>query len=176
MVWCPSFQSSVRADGVREYRVGHELVDEFLEFASGRARPSTVRAYAHDLSVFFGVIRKEPKDVTSKDVLRFVTEQRRPRKGAEKDVYKRQQFVYVTGFSAHANLGFVEGASLPDPAGVLEGNGIRMRHVKFRTVDEVTGATWLEAYIRAALAQAGLNEDSGDAQSVICLLYTSRCV
>ena len=81
MVWCPSFQSRVRADGVREYRVGHELVDEFLEFASGRARPSTVRAYAHDLSVFFGVIRKEPKDVTSKDVLRFVTEQRRPREG-----------------------------------------------------------------------------------------------
>ena len=60
MVWCPSFQSRLRADGVREYRVGHELVDEFLEFASGRARPSTVRAYAHDLSVFFGVIGKEP--------------------------------------------------------------------------------------------------------------------
>lgn len=77
------------------------------------------------------------------------------------------QFVYVTGFSAHANLGFVEGANLPDPAGVLEGNGIRMRHVKFRTIDEVTGATWLEAYIRAALAQAGLDEDSGDAQTVI---------
>jgi len=49
VVWCPSFQSRLRADGVREYRVGHELVDEFLEFASGRARPSTVRAYAHDL-------------------------------------------------------------------------------------------------------------------------------
>jgi integrase/recombinase XerD len=83
VVWCPSFQSRVRADGAREYRVGHELVDEFLEFASGRARPSTVRAYAHDLSVFFGVVRKEPTDVTSKDVLRFVTAQRRPRKGAE---------------------------------------------------------------------------------------------
>ena len=83
MVWSPSFQSRVRADGLREYRVGHELVDEFLEFASGRARPSTVRAYAHDLSVFFGVIRKEPKDVTPKDVLRFVTAQRQPRKGAE---------------------------------------------------------------------------------------------
>ena len=79
MVWCPLFQSRVRADGGREYRVGHELVDEFLEFASGRARPSTVRAYAHDLSVFFGVIPKEPKDVTPKDVLRFVTAQREPR-------------------------------------------------------------------------------------------------
>jgi integrase/recombinase XerD len=82
-VWFPLFQSSVRADGGREYRVGHELVDEFLEFASGRARPNTVRAYAHDLSVFFGIIRKEPKDVTTKDVLRFVTVQRQPRKGAE---------------------------------------------------------------------------------------------
>ncbi len=82
-MWSPSFQSAVRADGVREYRVGHELVDEFLEFASGRARPNTVRAYAHDLSVFFGVIRKEPKDVTAKDVLRFVSLQRRPREGAE---------------------------------------------------------------------------------------------
>ena len=67
----------------REYRVGHELVDEFLEFASGRARPATVRAYAHDLSVFFGVIGKEPAEVTPKDVLRFVTAQRRPRTGAE---------------------------------------------------------------------------------------------
>ena len=83
MVWSPSFQSRVLADGRREYRVGHELVDEFLEFAAGRARPNTVRAYAHDLSVFFGVIRKEPAEVTPRDVLRFVSEQRRPRKGAE---------------------------------------------------------------------------------------------
>jgi integrase/recombinase XerD len=83
VVWSPSFQSRVRADGQREYRVGHELVDEFLEFASCRARPNTVRAYAHDLSVFFGVIGKEPKEVTSRDVLRFVTAQRRPRAGAE---------------------------------------------------------------------------------------------
>ena len=82
-MWCPSFQSRLRADGEREYRVGHELVDEFLEFASGRARPATVRAYAHDLSVFFGVIGKEPADVTPRDVLRFVTAQRRPRKGVE---------------------------------------------------------------------------------------------
>ena len=83
MVWSPSFQSRVLADGRYEYRVGHELVDEFLEFASGRARPATVRAYAHDLSVFFGVVGKEPAEVTPKDVLRFVTAQRRPRKGAE---------------------------------------------------------------------------------------------
>ena len=28
------------------YRIGHQLIDEFLEFVLGRARPNTVRAYA----------------------------------------------------------------------------------------------------------------------------------
>jgi hypothetical protein len=77
------------------------------------------------------------------------------------------QFAYVTGFSAHANLGFIDGAGLPDPAGVLEGDGARMRHVKFRAVDEVAGATWLDAYLRAALTRAGLDEHTGDGRSVV---------
>ena len=81
-MWTPSFRCLLRADGEREYRVGHELVDEFLEFVSGRARPNTVRAYAHDLKVFFSVVDKDPVEVTPADVLAFVTEQNRPRDGA----------------------------------------------------------------------------------------------
>jgi hypothetical protein len=42
-----------------------------------------------------------------------------------------------------------------------------MRHVKFRAIDEVAGATWLEAYLRAALARAGLDEDIGHGRSVV---------
>ena len=83
MMWTPLFECLVRADGEREYRVGHELVDEFLEFVSGRARPNTVRAYAHDLKVFFSVVEKAPVEVTPADVLAFVTEQNRPREGAD---------------------------------------------------------------------------------------------
>ena len=83
MVWSPSFESHVRPDGEREYRIGHELVDQFLEFVVGRARPNTVRCYAHDLSVFFTVVAKEPTEVAPKDVMAFVTAQRRPRPGAE---------------------------------------------------------------------------------------------
>jgi len=45
---------------------------EFLEFASARCRSSTVRAYAHDLKVFFGFVDKEPPEVTPKDVLSFI--------------------------------------------------------------------------------------------------------
>lgn len=39
-------------------------------------------------------------------------------------------FVYVAAFSAHANIGFYFGAELDDPAGLLQGAGKRMRHVK----------------------------------------------
>ena len=41
-------------------------------------------------------------------------------------------FGYVNAFSAHVNVGFWQGASLDDPAGLLEGSGKRMRHVKLR--------------------------------------------
>jgi hypothetical protein len=39
-------------------------------------------------------------------------------------------FAYVNTFRAHVNVGFFNGAMLDDPAGVLEGGGKRMRHVK----------------------------------------------
>jgi integrase/recombinase XerD len=83
VMWTPSFKCLCRADGERAYRIGHELVDEFLEFVSGRARPNTVRAYAHDLKVFFSVVGKDPVEVTPADVLAFVTAQNRPRDGAD---------------------------------------------------------------------------------------------
>ncbi|MBR0553068.1 DUF1801 domain-containing protein [Stakelama marina] len=41
-------------------------------------------------------------------------------------------FAYVAAYRAHAAIGFFHGASLPDPAGLLEGAGKRMRHVKLR--------------------------------------------
>lgn len=41
-------------------------------------------------------------------------------------------FAYVGAFAAHVNVGFFHGASLDDPAGLLQGTGRRMRHVKLR--------------------------------------------
>ena len=41
-------------------------------------------------------------------------------------------FGYVNAFKAHVNVGFFQGAELPDPAGLLEGSGKFMRHVKLR--------------------------------------------
>jgi hypothetical protein len=61
-------------------------------------------------------------------------------------------FGYVNAFSAHVNVGFFHGATLDDPADLLEGAGKRMRHVKVR---------WGEPIDAAALSTliAGAYED-----------------
>jgi hypothetical protein len=41
-------------------------------------------------------------------------------------------FAYVNVFTAHVNVGFFQGAALPDPARLLQGDGKFMRHVKLR--------------------------------------------
>ena len=60
-------------------------------------------------------------------------------------------FGYVAVFRAHANVGFFYGAELADPAGLLEGSGKRMRHVKLRPSTQVNEAA-LGALITAAYA------------------------
>ena len=41
-------------------------------------------------------------------------------------------FAYVNVFTAHVNVGFFQGASLPDPARLLQGSGKFMRHIKLK--------------------------------------------
>ena len=60
-------------------------------------------------------------------------------------------FAYVNVFSAHVNVGFFAGASIADPAGLLEGTGRFMRHVKLRPGDDVN-ETALTTLINVAYA------------------------
>jgi len=60
-------------------------------------------------------------------------------------------FAYADAFSAHASIGFFCGAMLEDPAGLLEGAGKRMRHLKLRWgqgVDEAALGALIEAAYR----------------------------
>lgn len=47
----------------------------------------------------------------------------------------REGYCYVLPRTSWVNLGFFKGAELPDPAGLLEGTGAQLRHVKVRTQD-----------------------------------------
>jgi hypothetical protein len=49
------------------------------------------------------------------------------------------------------NLQLADGADLPDPHGVIEGTGKRIRHVKVRSVEAASSAPVVAA-IRAQLA------------------------
>jgi hypothetical protein len=61
-------------------------------------------------------------------------------------------FGYVNVFRSHVNVGFYQGASLRDPAGLLQGEGKRMRHVKLRPGVDVE-----EAAIRELIEGAYLD-------------------
>jgi len=53
-------------------------------------------------------------------------------------------FGYVNAFKAHVNVGFFHGAALDDPAGLLDGAGKHMRHVKLRWAQPANAAALSE--------------------------------
>lgn len=60
-------------------------------------------------------------------------------------------FGYVNAFTSHVNVGFFQGATLPDPHHLLQGAGKFMRHVKLKP-DTPVNATALKELIEAAYA------------------------
>jgi len=47
-----------------------------------------------------------------------------------------QHYAYIGVQKSHLNLGFYHGTSLKDPAGLLEGTGMKLRHVKISEMAE----------------------------------------
>ena len=59
-------------------------------------------------------------------------------------------YAYILPHKRWVNLGFYQGADLPDPEGLLEGTGARMRHVKVHSLDDVDRPA-LRALLESAL-------------------------
>jgi integrase/recombinase XerD len=76
-----SFTPSLVSAPGKAPSLGEPLVDEYLIFTAARVRPNTLVAQAFDLKVFFTVVAKPPRAVTSADVLNFIEAQRAPRRG-----------------------------------------------------------------------------------------------
>jgi hypothetical protein len=70
-------------------------------------------------------------------------------------------FAYVNVYTAHVNVGFFQGAALPDPAGLLEGTGRFMRHVTLREGRPIDGVA-LRRLIDAAYADITQRVEQGD--------------
>jgi hypothetical protein len=68
-------------------------------------------------------------------------------------------FGYVNTFKSHVNVGFFRGAALADLAGLLEGSGKRMRHVKLKPGREIDAAA-LSKLIDAAYTDIRRHDQS----------------
>ena len=51
---------------------------------------------------------------------------------------KTEHFCWLMPATNHVNLGFNYGAELPDPNNLLEGTGKLFRHIKIKSVDQLT--------------------------------------
>ena len=69
-------------------------------------------------------------------------------------------FGYVNVFTSHVNVGFFHGASLPDPARLLQGDGKFMRHVKLRP-GTATNSIALSRLIETAYADIKARVEHG---------------
>ena len=69
-------------------------------------------------------------------------------------------FAYVNVFTSHVNVGFFQGAALPDPAQLLEGSGKFMRHVKLKPGSPTDDAA-LAKLIAAAWANIKARVENG---------------
>ena len=65
-------------------------------------------------------------------------------------VYSLNHIVcYLAASTDHANLGFYRGIELPDPHGLLEGEGKKLRHIKVYKREEIR-RQWYRTLIRQA--------------------------
>ena len=69
-------------------------------------------------------------------------------------------FGYVNVFTSHVNVGFFQGASLPDPTRLLQGSGKFMRHVKLKP-GTPTNAAALNSLIDAAYSDIKARVENG---------------
>ena len=69
-------------------------------------------------------------------------------------------FAYVNVFTAHVNVGFFQGATLPDPARLLQGSGKFILHVKLRP-DTATPTAALNTLIERAYSDIKARLENG---------------
>ena len=61
-------------------------------------------------------------------------------------------YAYILPYARWVNLGFYQGADLPDPQALLEGTGASMRHVKLRSPEGVNNPA-VRTLLESALAE-----------------------
>ena len=108
---------------------GAMLRTELLRFSGAVERDSAIDAWMKEHAGELGAVARQWFGVMRKcgDEVRELLHD-----GCPVACLGDAPFAYVNVFTSHVNVGFFRGASLPDPARLLQGTGKFMRHVKVR--------------------------------------------
>jgi len=130
---------------------------ELLRFNGAVVRDPAIDAWMKDHAGELGAIAQEWFDVMRScgDEVRELVHD-----GCPVACLGDAAFGYVNVFKSHANVGFFQGAALPDPARILQGAGKFMRHVKLKPGTETNTAA-LSALIHAAYSDIKTRVESG---------------
>ena len=77
-----------------------------------------------------------------------------------------ESFCHISVHRQHVNLAFMRGSLLPDPNGLLEGDGAWMRHIHVRVPADLERPE-LRTFVRAACAEADHTPSGGRVTSVV---------
>jgi hypothetical protein len=130
---------------------------ELLRFNGGRERDPAIDVWMKEHAGELGAIAQQWFEVMRKcgDEVRELLHD-----GCPVACLGDAPFGYVNVFTSHVNVGFFQGASLPDPARLLQGSGKRMRHVKLRPGTAINAAD-LNRLIEAAYSDIKTRVEHG---------------
>jgi hypothetical protein len=105
------------------------MKNDLLRFNGAVERDPAIDAWLKDQKGELGTIAHEWFEIMRKcgDEVRELLHD-----GCPTACFGDAPFGYVNVFTSHVNVGFFQGASLSDPARLLQGTGRFMRHVKRR--------------------------------------------
>jgi hypothetical protein len=130
---------------------------ELLRFNGAVERDPAIDAWLNEHTGELGAIAREWFEVMRKcgDEVREVFHD-----GCPNACLGDVPFGYVNVFPSHVNVGFFQGAALPDPARLLQGSGKFMRHVKLKP-GMTAEATALRRLIETAYADMKARVENG---------------
>jgi hypothetical protein len=114
----------------------------------------TVDGYIHGLSGW----QAEVVAAIRKLVREAAPEAKESIKWAQPVYESNGPFCFIRAFKSHVNFGFWRGAEIPDPHGLLQGEGEKMKHVKLTSLQDLAPQAFQDL-VRAAVR---LNQTKGD--------------
>ena len=141
----------------RKPNVGATMRSNLLRFNGTVERDPAIDAWMKEHAVVLGAIAQEWFAVMRNcgDEVRELLHD-----GCPVACFGDVPFGYVNVFTSHVNVGFFQGAALPDPAHLLQGTGRFMRHVKLRP-EAPTNTAALSRLIEEAYADIKARVEHG---------------